>query len=372
MVLVSTLFWCAATIATPAAGLAANDDDAAAAPRLAAASVTPTADAASTLDFADHLFADGDWYRAITEYRRYLYQVRGTGSHAPRAALAIGEALLRGEQWDAAGRQLDGVAQRTADLDLRRAALFGAGRAYLLDGRAELAKPRFRLLADDAGAPESMRAEAAWLLAWGHFDAGELDDARGLFATIGEGSSERRDAAQAMVRALDSRNNLPTKNPVFAATFAMIPGLGHIYLGEWMVGLASFGWNALFIFGAAAAWIQGLWGPAVILTLFEVGWYAGGIFGAVSGAFRHNRDVVRNWRDQLLAEYGGGRELPELYVLRDAGFALPGTPSRFGFGLPVMQPATDPATIPAETAPDDADNVPSGEPPARDDATSGT
>jgi len=99
------------------------------APPPTAAFVTPP-EAKTQLQYADHLFLDGDWYRAIGEYRRFLFMVKGQGPDAARAALAIGEALLRGEQWDAAGRQLDGVAQRAVhDSNLRRTALFGAARA---------------------------------------------------------------------------------------------------------------------------------------------------------------------------------------------------------------------------------------------------
>src|SRR5947207_2663529 len=54
------------------------------------------------LDFGDHLFDDGDYYRAVTEYRRYLWRTKGRGEYAPRVAMAIGEAYLRGAQYESA------------------------------------------------------------------------------------------------------------------------------------------------------------------------------------------------------------------------------------------------------------------------------
>lgn len=294
------------------------------------AASAPDPRAAETLDFADHLFLDGDWYRSITEYRRFLFQVKGRGSEAPRAALAIGEALLRGEQWDAAGRQLDGVAQRASALSLRRTALFGAGRAYLLDGRPELAKPRFRLLVDDEGTPSTLRQEAAWLLAWGHFDAGELEEAYRYFSAIAQAGGAHAQDAQGVAEALLDRDALETKDPVLAGALSLIPGLGHFYLGRWGVGLTSLVWNAVFIFATVQAWLTGQWGVAVVLTVFELGWYAGGVFGAVAGAYRHNRDAVRNWRDDILLRYGATRELPPMHVFDDEREALPGTLIRFG------------------------------------------
>ncbi|MFZ9885860.1 MAG: tetratricopeptide repeat protein [Myxococcota bacterium] len=288
----------------------------------------------ASLAFADHLFVDGDWYRAITEYRRFLFEVRGRHDEAPRAALAIGEALLRGEQWDAAGRQLDGVAQRTSDPTQRWTALFGAGRAYLEDKRPELAKPRFRVIAEDEGAPGPMRHEARWLLAWGHFDAGEFDVARSLFVQIAADGAAHAEAAQGMVETITARDTLDRKNPLLAGALSLVPGLGHLYLGRVGVGLTSFLWNGLFLFATVSAWLSGNWGVALVLTLFELGWYGGGIFGAVSGAVRHNRDAVRNWRDDALARFGEGRALPEMHLFDHRDDARPGAAVRFG--LPAL------------------------------------
>lgn len=290
--------------------------------------VTETAadDTRLALRFADHLFGDGDYYRAITEYRRYLWLSRGRGDEAPRAALAIGEALARGEQWDAAGRQFDGVASRTTDDELRRAALFGAARAYLEDGRPELAKPRFRLLSTDEGADSSLQMQSRLLLAWGHFDAGELDKARELFQSIATSSTPWAAQAQGVVDAIDRKGTLAMKDPLVAALLSVVPGGGHMYLGQWATGVTALAWNTLFIVAAVSAWLSGDWGIAAVLTFAELGWYSGSVFGAVAGAFRHNRDVVRNWRDETLATYGADRLFPEVSSVSDAP---PGSLVRF-------------------------------------------
>ena len=241
----------------------------------ATAPLSAGSDTGLALRFADHLFGDGDYYRAITEYRRYLWQSQGRGEEAPRAALAIGEALLRGEQWDAAGRQLDGVASRTADMALRRVALFGAARAYLQDGRPELAKPRFRLLVADLEAEAGLQQQSRFLLAWGHFDAGELDKARELFQSIALSDSPHAVQAKGVVDAIDRKGELDTKDPLVAALLSIIPGGGHMYLGQWGTGVTSLAWNTLFIVAAVSAWLSGDWGVAAVLTFAELGWYSG-------------------------------------------------------------------------------------------------
>ena len=274
-------------------------------------STSAAGDAGLALRFADHLFGDGDYYRAITEYRRYLWLSRGRGDEAPRAALAIGEALMRGEQWDAAGRQLDGVASRTTDLELRRTALFAAARAYLEDGRPELAKPRFRLLVADEEADGALKQHSRMLLAWGHFDAGELDKAREIFQSIATSESQWAVQAKGVVDAIDQKGSLAMKDPLVAALLSIIPGAGHMYLGQWGTGMTALAWNTLFIVAAVSAWLTGDWGVAAVLTFAELGWYSGSMFGAIAGAFRHNRDVVRGWRDETIATWGSDRAFPE-------------------------------------------------------------
>ncbi len=275
-------------------------------------------DSALALRFADHLFGDGDYYRAITEYRRFLWSSKGQGPEAPRAALAIGEALMRGEQWDAAGRQLDGVASRTSNMELRRTALFGAARAYLEDGRPELAKPRFRLLVADEDADKALQQQSRLLLAWGHFDAGELDKARELFQSIALSDSPYAAEAQGVVDAIDKKGTLDTKDPLIAALCSILPGGGHMYLGQWGTGVTALAWNSLFIFAAVSAWLSGDYGVAAVLTFAELGWFSGSMFGAIAGSFRHNRDVVRNWRDETIATHGALRAIPELHQVEDA------------------------------------------------------
>jgi TM2 domain-containing membrane protein YozV len=290
------------------------------------ASAPELQDADFSLRFADHLFRDGDYYRSITEYRKYLFITKGQGDASPRAAMAVGEALMRGEQWDAAGRQLDGVAVRTLDLTLRQGALFAAGRAYLADKRPELAKLRFRLIVQDDTASAALKDDARWWLAWGHFDAGELEVAQALFAAMGTSSVKYKQKAAGMAKAIGGKGDLDMKDPLWAALFSIIPGGGHLYLGQVGTAATAFAWNALFIAAAVHAFLVGDWGVAALLTFAEFGWYSGSLFGAVSGAYRHNRDVVRNWRDSLMLQYGTTRDLPT----DDAALAAPpGTMLRF-------------------------------------------
>ncbi|NIQ96268.1 MAG: tetratricopeptide repeat protein, partial [Desulfuromonadales bacterium] len=61
-----------------------------------------------SLSFADALFAEGDYYRAITEYKRYLHHFP-QGAEASRAALEIGRSYLAGGRYEQADEAFDRV-----------------------------------------------------------------------------------------------------------------------------------------------------------------------------------------------------------------------------------------------------------------------
>jgi TM2 domain-containing membrane protein YozV len=285
------------------------------------------------LAFGDHLFDDGDYYRAVTEYRRYLFRTRGKGTDSPRVALAIGEAYLRGAQYEAAALQFESVADRRTDALGNAVANLGAARAYLLDDRPLLARPRVRRLFQNAEAEPVLRSEAALLLGISYLQAENFPKARSIFEDPKLSTGPRSPLAKALVNAIVQRERLPQKNPLLAFLLALVPGLGHFYLGQFAVGLTAAMWNGLFMLGALDAWVQRSWGVAIILTLLELTFYGGSIFGSVSGAFKYNRDQELNWKDSVRAQYEAILKLPDPTLGTQPGALL-----RFGVPLDVPVP----------------------------------
>jgi len=279
----------------------------------------------ATLTFADHLFADGDYYRAITEYRRYLFQVKGQGAQAARAACAVGESLYRGEQYEAAAKQWDEVAERAQSAALRHQALFSAGLAYLQAKQSYAAKPRFRLLAQDEGAEKSLRSHAQWLLAWGHLDSGEVEMARVVLQGLVESPSSLQSQAESFLKAIAVEALPEPKSPLAAGLLSVVPGVGHFYLGQWQVGMTSLIWSGGLLAASAYSALQQDYVLAGALGVVGLGWYSGGVYGAISGAMQHNRDLVLNWREQTLLHFGEKRQLPDVPMLKEQHRFKPGT-----------------------------------------------
>lgn len=72
---------------------------------------------------------------------------------------------------------------------------------------------------------------------------------------------------------------------------AILPGSGQFYNERYKDGVCSFVLNALFILGAYKAFDNDNCAVGGILTIFEVGWYTGNIYSAISGAHKYNRKI---------------------------------------------------------------------------------
>jgi tetratricopeptide (TPR) repeat protein len=249
------------------------------------------------LSFADALFAEGDHYRAITEYKRFLHLFADDAA-APRAALRIGESYLAGRRWEEAEAALARVGREWP-------AAPEAGRATLLlaelpwrRGDYAAAERRYRELAQGAPAEADRRA-ARYRLAWALIEQGRAAAARRELAALEE------PAARELAAASERLEHLPRKSPALAGTLsALLPGAGQLYVGRPREAALAFALNAAFIAGAWEAFDSGNEAVGGILLFFEAGWYGGNIYNAASGAHKYNRDRHEEELERLRERFG--------------------------------------------------------------------
>lgn len=265
---------------------------------LLSAAAQPHAD---VLRFAEQLLQDGDHYRAIGEFKRFVF-LAPAAPEAFHAQLAIGRAYeLGGKPGDAA-------------VWLKRLAPLAPSESLRADVLVELAYARYLAgsslnAADDldgllrnpklvAAAQAATLERARYLLAWAQLIGHRPAQAAATFRTVNLAWTP--ELANQAEKALD----LPSKSAVLAGILnALLPGLGHVYLGQPFIGLAAFAWNALFIVATVDAFRNKQWGTGAVLGGLELLWYGGAIFGAISGAEKYNRDAELNHIDELKRRY---------------------------------------------------------------------
>jgi TM2 domain-containing membrane protein YozV len=192
---------------------------------------------------------------------------------------------VRGEQPDAAEAHFLSLAELSPEWRAR--AQLELGWARYAAGRSQAATFALRSFlrwSDSQATADTDRAR--YLLGWALLAEDDGAAAAEAFSSITSLPEKRP-----LTEAARSWPSLPRKSPLLAGLLSVVPGAGHLYIGEPLIGLAALGWNGLFSFALYESIRRDQVGVAVLLGALELIWYTGTIFGAVSGAQKYNRDV---------------------------------------------------------------------------------
>lgn len=223
--------------------------------------------AGDRLSFANVLLEEGEFYRAITEYKRYLHE-NPDGLLRHEAELGIGLAYLEGGEteraWDALDRL---IAQAPESPQAGSARLSLAGSLYQ---HKRYVTPLH--LSGDLPLPEEERRQFETLCR----------------LRLNQPSPEPTPVEQDW---FSLYRGLPRKNPALAGTLsAVLPGAGQLYARRPRDAFWAFTLNALFF---SAAWYAFEHDEPVAGSLcgaFALIWYSGNIYNAIDGAHLTNND----------------------------------------------------------------------------------
>jgi TolA-binding protein len=267
-----------------------------------APAAAPLTDADQILGFADALFQDGDYFRAITEYKRFLF-LYPHDPRAERARLRIGLAYLRGQQWEEARQTFARLAQQHPEADVGREAAFLLGETAYQQGRYAQAIADWRAVAERyAQTPEGEKAR--YRLGWGYLRTRQWPEAAESFASVAA-TSPLYPSAQALAEAARQGEELPRKSPALAGVLsALVPGTGHFYTRRYRDGTLALLLNGAFLAAGIEAVQAGNEAAAGLLLFFEAAWYAGAIYGAMNAAHKFNRDTAERFLQGLERQHG--------------------------------------------------------------------
>jgi TolA-binding protein len=257
----------------------------------------PLTDADQILGFADALFNEGDYFRAITEYKRFLF-LHPADARSGIVQLQIGLSYQRGQQWDDARQTFEAIAQQHPDPKIRAEAAYLIGETAFRQGRYAQAIADLRPVAQQYG-PSSIGERARYLLGWSYLRTRQWLEASQTFASIDTASS-LFPSSRALAEAAREGKHLPRKSPALAGLMSgIIPGTGHFYTGRWRDGTVALLLNGAFLAAGIEAVSAGNEAAAALLLFFEAAWYSGAIYGAVNAAHKYNRDLEERWLQGL-------------------------------------------------------------------------
>lgn len=251
------------------------------------------------MSLGDAFMAEGDYYRAITEYKKLTFLFPDS-EQLSEAYYQIGMAYYRGKDYKSAVKSFAKVRQLYTASHYSSAAFY-EGLSYSklgLPDKAARAFERSRLF--DENHPEAANAVLALCL-----NALEKDNVAGCRQEldaflVSYPEDERVPGVKASFGLLDEYESQPRKSPALAGTMsAVIPGSGQMYAGHYKDGLMAFVVNGLFIAGTVAAIDDENYALATIVGSVGLPFYFGNIYGAANASRKWNLSLSKKLRDEL-------------------------------------------------------------------------
>jgi len=226
-------------------------------------------------EFAETLFSQGEYYRAISEYQRLLYFFPGS-RYRGGAALRIAEADLNGGDPQGAERHLTALLNDPAWKPIAAELRFLRAVAHL-EQNAQRPYPLWE--------PQVHAA---------------LEDLRAL-PPEWPGTARARGFQSAVEQGLPEDG----KSPWLAAGLSsLVPGLGSVYVERYREGLLALFVNGVFGYAAVNAWRAGREGLGTVLGTAALAFYGGAVYAAANGAHQYNDRGRSRFLEEARARWG--------------------------------------------------------------------
>lgn len=250
----------------------------------------------------DSFLAEGEFYRAITEYKKFriLFPDSARGDIA---LFRTGIAYYLGEEYEAAVKTFDSLGDAYPQSRFLDHAIYYEGLSrWKRKDHAGAVNLFTKLVQESPDAPFAPRALAARSLL--ELDRGNTDRAKGdleLFLATFPDHPQIPNVQEALALMRDYEN-LPLKSETLAAVLsAILPGSGYVYAGRYGDGLSAFLLNALFIAGTVAAVNNELYATSALTGGIGLPFYIGNIYGSANAVKKHNSSLKRELRARIIA-----------------------------------------------------------------------
>jgi tetratricopeptide (TPR) repeat protein len=253
--------------------------------------------AETALRFANHLYSQEEYYRAIGEYKRYLF-LAPEGEEAPFATLRIADCYAHGKQWAEALGAVEEFMRAYGSSALAVQGRMLKARVLVELGKGGEAREELRHLLDTHPG-EPVAAEIWYLTAISLARESRWLEADEALRQIGS-QSGRFVAAQGMRQVLAEAPAAKSKDPAVAGLLAaVVPGAGHLYCDRPGDGAIAFVFTGAFAWATVEAFQQDHQALGIGLGFIALSFYGGNIFSAVNVAHKYNDREERRLRLRL-------------------------------------------------------------------------
>ena len=255
-----------------------------------------TIDADGQYRYAQSRLDSGAVDEAIAEFNRFIHFFPAD-PRIPQARFQTGMAHFSAGRYQAAAAIFNRQTVDFTATPLDNEAFFMLSRSHARQGMTEQAILDLHNLVALSSAPDVID-RARYELGWLHVDQGRWNDAGQAFGHISPGNQDRFQVAD-LKQSLARSEAIPVKHPATAGLLSIVPGGGQLYCNRYQDALTAFLINAGLIWAAWEAFDNELYAIGSVIGFVEFGFYAGNVYGAVSGAHKYNRGRIAEFRERL-------------------------------------------------------------------------
>lgn len=253
-------------------------------------------DAAKQFAFGEALFAEGDYYRAITEYKRLVF-FSPQDALAEKAAFRIAESYFKAKRWAEAVDAFEAFYAHYPRSLQAAEALYFKGLAEKELKRYQNALSTFQEIIRTKS--EQFADKATYQSGLIELETGKPPQAAETFSLVPD-KSPLYPSARVMAAGLARMDDIPRKSPALAGGLAaLLPGAGHLYTERYVDAGMAFLLNGAFIWAAVELARRDIPVAAGLVSFFELGWYTGNIYSAVSSAHKYNEREKESYIKKL-------------------------------------------------------------------------
>ena len=260
-----------------------------------------TIDPDKQFDFAKHYFLSGEYFRAIDEYKRFIYFFP-EDNRVKTAMYKIGMSYFNSKSFNDAINSFNMLIDKYSDTDFSMTDL--CTKAYLMISKchihlneydsAAICLNNLITITDDM----DVKDEAYYQIGWIYLEKASWEKARINFAKISP-QSKNKYQLKRLSKELDRTKLIDRKSPQAAGFLSIIPGAGFLYCERYRDALIAFLLNAGLMYAAYESFDDDNYALGGVITFFEVGFYAGNFYGAITSAHKYNRTKTREFIEEL-------------------------------------------------------------------------
>ncbi len=277
-----------------------------------------TRDADGMFSFARHAYQQGDHQTAIAEFARFMY-FYPLDERLPEAMFTTGMSYFNLGRFGKAVDVFDRVITQFGHTAHAIESAFMAARCDMRLNDDDAALHRLNALAHERFDPD-VRDRARYHMGWLFLERRDHASAARVFEAVSDTRKYMYRTDDILTR-LDELAMLPTKSPLAAGVFSIIPGGGYLYTGRYQDALISF----VFIAAGAGVTYEGFDNDLNIIgsiaALVTAGFYSGSIYGSIGAAHKYNSRAYDNFIYNLKQNRPG----PEAPSSRMSLYLLPRT-----------------------------------------------